>query len=144
VACAHDGGKLVHKSLSDFGPKDFEKPEFEAGWFMQKGSIDFAATDNAYFAQAIVSLEAPAAPACGLQIEERWYREQYPDKTKDPAYGSMYRSRRSTREGARSPRIATCEAAARCITDRYREVLAKAMGGQHQRPSSSTSACSPW
>jgi len=132
VACAHDAGKLVRKSLSDFGPKEFEKPEFESGWYMQHGPIDFAATANAYFSQSIVSLEAPAPPACGLQVEERWYRDQYPDKTKDPAYGAMYRSRLIYPVKELAPHeTATYEIGA-YYGPKDREVLAKAMGGQHQ------------
>jgi YidC/Oxa1 family membrane protein insertase len=132
VACAYDAGKLVRKSLSDFGPKDFEKPEFEAGWFLQKGSIDFATTANAYFAQAVVPLEAPAPPACGLQIEERWYREQYPDKTKDPAYGSMYRSRLIYPAKELAPHESATYEVGAYYGPKDRDVLAKAMGGQHQ------------
>jgi YidC/Oxa1 family membrane protein insertase len=132
VACAHDGGKLVRKSLSDFSAKDFEKPEFESGWFVQKGPIDFAATANAYFSQAIVPLEAPAAPVCALQVEERWYRDQYPDKTKDPAYGSMYRSRLVYPAKELAPHESATYEIGAYYGPKDRDVLAKAMGGQHQ------------
>jgi YidC/Oxa1 family membrane protein insertase len=132
VACAHDGGKLVRKSLSDFSPKDFEKPEVESGWFVQKGTIEFAATANAYFSQAIVPLEAPAAPACALQVEERWYRDQYPDKTKDPAYGSMYRSRLVYPTKELAPHESATYEVGAFYGPKDRDVLAKAMGGQHQ------------
>ncbi len=132
VLCAHDAGKMDRKSLSDFGPKDFDKPEFEAGWFMQKGATQFAATANAYFAQAIVPLSAPAAPACALQVEERWYREHFPDKSKDPAYGAMYRSRLVYPPKELAPHeTATYEVAA-YYGPKHREVLNKAFGGQHQ------------
>jgi YidC/Oxa1 family membrane protein insertase len=132
VACAHDAGKLLRKSLSDFSAKDFDKPEFESGWFMQKGAIDFAATTNAYFAQAVVPLEAPAQPACGLQIEERWYRDQFPDKTKDPSYGSMYRSRLVYPVKELAPHESATYEVGAYYGPKDRNVLAKAMGGQHQ------------
>ena len=132
VLCAHDGGKLDRKSLSDFGPKDFEKPEVEAGWFMQRGAVDFAATANAYFAQAIVPIEGPAPPACGLQVEERWYREQFPDKTKDPSYGAMYRSRLIYPQKELAPHESVTYEVAAYYGPKDRAYLAKALGGTHQ------------
>jgi YidC/Oxa1 family membrane protein insertase len=131
VLCAHDAGKLDRKSLSDFAPKDFQKPEFEAGWFMQRGPVDFAATANAYFAQAIVPIAAPVAPACGLQIEERWYREQFPDKTKDPSYGAMYRSRLIYPQKELAPHESATYEIASYYGPKDRTHLAKALGGQH-------------
>jgi YidC/Oxa1 family membrane protein insertase len=131
VVCAHDGGKLDRKSLSDFAPKDFQKPEFEAGWFVQRGPVDFAATANAYFAQAIVPIEGPAAPACALQVEERWYREQFPDKTKDPSYGAMYRSRLVYPPKELAPHESATYEIAAYYGPKDRSVLAKALGGQH-------------
>jgi YidC/Oxa1 family membrane protein insertase len=131
VACAHDGGKLVRKATSDFGPKEFGKPEFDHGWFMQPGSVDFAATASAYFAQAIAPLSGPSAPACGLQIEERWYRDRYPDKTKDPDFGAMYRSRLIYAQ----KELATGEKAAYEVLaymgPKDRTVLGAAGGGRH-------------
>ncbi len=132
VLCAHDGGKLERKSLSDFGPKDFEKPEFEAGWYMNKGAVQFAATSNAYFAQAVVSLAAPAPPACALQVEERWYRDQYPDKTKDPSYGAMYRSRLLYPPKELAPHESANYEVAAYYGPKHRALLSKAFGGQHQ------------
>ena len=131
VLCAHDGGKLERKSLSDFTPKDFEKPEFEAGWYVQRGAVDFAATSNAYFAQVIVPGQAPAPPVCGLQIEERWYREQFPDKTKDPSYGAMYRSRLVYPQKELAPHESATYEIAAYYGPKDRAVLAKALGGQH-------------
>jgi YidC/Oxa1 family membrane protein insertase len=131
ILCAHDGGKLDRKSLSDFAPKDFQKPEFEAGWFVHRGPVDFAATANAYFAQAIVPIAAPAAPVCGLQVEERWYREQFPDKTKDPSYGAMYRSRLVYPQKELAPHESATYEIAAYYGPKDRTHLAKALGGQH-------------
>jgi len=99
---------------------------------MQKGTIDFATTANAYFAQAIVPLEAPAPPACGLQVEERWYRDQFPDKTKDPSYGAMYRSRLIYPAKELGPHESATYEVAAYYGPKDRDVLAHAMGGQHQ------------
>jgi len=131
ILCAHDGGKLERKSLSDFAPKDFQKPEFEAGWFLQRTPVDFAATANAYFAQAIVPIAAPAPPVCGLQVEERWYREQFPDKTKDPSYGAMYRSRLVYPQKELAPHESATYEIAAYYGPKDRSHLAKALGGQH-------------
>jgi YidC/Oxa1 family membrane protein insertase len=131
IACSHDG-KLERKSLSDFAPKDFDKPEFEKGWFIVRGAVDFAVTANAYFAQAIVPLEAPAAPTCGLQVEERWYRDRYPEKSKDPAYGAMYRSRLIFPAKELAPHDhATYEIAA-YYGPKDRDLLGHALHGQHR------------
>jgi YidC/Oxa1 family membrane protein insertase len=131
VSCAQDRGKLVRKSISDFAAKDFEKPEFENGWFLQKGAIDFAATTNAYFAQAIVPLEAPAAPICGLQIEERWQQNAFADKTKDPDYGAMYRSRLIYPQKELAPHESATYEVGAYFGPKDRSVLAHAMNGQH-------------
>ncbi len=131
IMCAHDGGKLERKGISDFAPKDFEKPEFERGWFMQRGPTDFAATANAYFAQAIVPISGPALPVCGLQVEERWYKAQFADKTKDPSYGAMYRSRLVYPQKELAPKESATYEIAAYYGPKDRTFLAKALGGQH-------------
>ena len=89
----------------DFAPKDFEKPEFEKGWFMQRARSISPRPPTPISRRPSSPARRPPPPACGLQVEERWYREQYPDKTKDPAYGAMYRSRLIYPvEGARAAR----------------------------------------
>jgi YidC/Oxa1 family membrane protein insertase len=131
IACSRDG-KLERKTIGDFAPKDFEKPEFERGWFMVRGSIDFAATANAYFAQAIVPLEVPAAPSCGLQVEERWYRDRFPEKTKDPSYGAMYRSRLIFPAKELAPHDRATYEIAAYYGPKDRDLLSHAMRGQHR------------
>lgn len=129
VACGA-GGKLVRKHLDDFEPDDFKDPEFQHGWFVAPGQGEFAATSSAYFTQAVVPLSGPA-PQCALQIEERWFRDQYPDKTKDPAYGAMYRSRLVYPTVELAPgEKATYEQIA-FIGPKDRHILAAAVGGQH-------------
>jgi YidC/Oxa1 family membrane protein insertase len=131
IACSHDG-KLERKTIGDFAPKDFDKPEFEKGWFMVRGSVDFAATANAYFAQTVVPLEGPAAPSCGLQVEERWYRDHYQDKTKDPDYGAMYRSRLIYPAKQLAPHEKATYEVAVYYGPKDREVLGHALHGQHR------------
>lgn len=131
VACGHDGGELDRKSLSDFAPKDFEKPGFEDGFYVNNQHIDFAATSNAYFAQAIVPLAAPAAPACGLQIEERWYHDRYQEKAKDPDFGAMYRSRLIYPAKELAPHEKATYEVLAYYGPKDRTLLASAAGGQH-------------
>lgn len=129
VACGV-GGKIDRKSLGDFEPKHFEKPEYHQGWYLTGDHVDFAATSTAYFTQALVPQSGPA-PQCALQVEERWSEAQYPDKTKAPDYGAMYRSRLlypsvelKSHEKATYTQIAY-------IGPKDRDLLAVAAGGQH-------------
>lgn len=129
VTCAIDG-KLQRKTLSDFGPKDFAKPEFENGWLVSGGNVNFAATSNAYFTQALVPGAGPA-PRCATQVEERWHADQFADKTKDPLYGGMYRSRLLYPATELKPgEKATYEQTA-YIGPKDRHTLAAAVGGGH-------------
>jgi YidC/Oxa1 family membrane protein insertase len=130
VACSVDG-KLIRKSLSDFSPKDFAKPEFEAGWFMVHGAADFVATANSFFAQGVVPRSAPSAPACALQVEERWYKDQFPDKTKDPSYGAMYRSRLIYPAKELAPHESATYEVGAYYGPKDRDLLSTAFGGQH-------------
>src|SRR6185295_19039357 len=69
---------------------------------------------------------------CGLQVEERWYRDQYPDKTKDPGYGAMYRSRLLYPEKELAPQESTTYEVGAYFSPKDHDVLGKALGGQHQ------------
>jgi YidC/Oxa1 family membrane protein insertase len=131
VVCGKEGGKTVRKSPSDFSAKDFQKPEFKKGWYIEPGPADFAATTNAYFAQALVPLGGPARPECGMQIEERWFREQYPDKSKDPNFGAMYRSRLIYPEKELGPGEKATYEVLTYMGPKDRTVLAHAASGQH-------------
>ena len=131
VACAKEGGHLTRKALTDFGAKEFSKPEFQKGWYVDRDPVDFAATASAYFAQAVVPLSGPAHPDCGLQIEERWYHDLYQDKTQDPSYGAMYRSRLIYPEQELAPGATASYEVLAYIGPKDRTVLAHAAGGQH-------------
>jgi YidC/Oxa1 family membrane protein insertase len=131
VACAQQGGKLVRKSPSDFGPKEFSKPEFENGWLMTPDPVEFAATASAYFAQAVAPLSGPSTPACGLQVEERWYRDRYQDKTADPDFGAMYRSRLIYPKKELSPNEKATYEVLAYVGPKDRTVLRTAAGGKH-------------
>jgi len=129
VACS-SAGKLERKHLEDFEPGDFKEPEFHNGWLVQGSQAEFTATSTAYFTQALVPVAGPA-PQCALQIEERWFRDQYPDKTKDPAYGAMYRSRLLYPTVELAPGAKTTYEQIAFIGPKDRHVLAAAAGGQH-------------
>ena len=93
--------------------------------------IDFAATSNAYFSQAIVPMQAPAPPACGLQVEERYNRDLYPDKTKDPDFSAMYRSRLIYPAKELAPHEKATYEVGAYYGPKDRETLSTALGGQH-------------
>jgi YidC/Oxa1 family membrane protein insertase len=131
VECGHDNGKVERKTIGDFAAKDFEKPEFENGFWMVKGPIDFAATSNAYFAQAIAPVASPAPPACGLQIEERFNSAAYADKTKDPDFSAMYRSRLIYPPKELAPHEKATYEVAVYYGPKHRDLLSSALGGQH-------------
>lgn len=98
VECGHDG-KVAEKTPADFEPDDFKGAEFKDGWLRpQANKIDFAATSNFYFAQALIPLEGAGPPSCELQIEELWDSTRFKNKSEakdaDPARtGSAYKSR---------------------------------------------------
>jgi YidC/Oxa1 family membrane protein insertase len=130
VECGHDG-KVERKTMGDFAAKDFEKPEFENGFWMFKGPVEFAATSNAYFSQAIAPVEAPAPPACGLQIEERYNSAVYADKSKDPDFSAMYRSRLIYPPKELAPHEKATYELAVYYGPKDRDKLSTALGGQH-------------
>lgn len=86
-------GKLVEKTGSDFEPSDFSDPTFHEGWLRQTGDVGFAATTNFYFAQALVPTGGPGAPACDLQIEDRFSAGFASKKDDKENGGSYYRAR---------------------------------------------------
>jgi YidC/Oxa1 family membrane protein insertase len=77
-----------------FEPKDFTGPEFTPeGWLRTPGDASFVATSSSYFAKVAIPIEGPAKPSGESLIEEAWRANEFKDKTKDPFYGHIYRSR---------------------------------------------------
>ena len=129
VSCAHDN-KNTSKAITDFEPKDFNDPEFESGWFINRGQIQHAAVSDSYFAQALIPLE-PAANRCLLQIEERWNAGQFTEKSKDPNYGAAYRARLSYPPQELSKGEASTYRITAFLGPKERDVLSSAASGKY-------------
>ncbi len=129
VVCAHDG-KVKKMTPGDFEPGDFKDAGFDKGWFVQPGAIQFAAVSNFYFSQALVPL-GPAPSSCTMQIEERWNAASFADKTKDPHYGAMYRSRLAYDRRELEPDQSARYQVLAYLGPKERDVLAAAAGGTH-------------
>ncbi|MBI5537932.1 MAG: membrane protein insertase YidC [Deltaproteobacteria bacterium] len=130
VECLHDG-KLKKMTPGDFEPGDFSDAGFDRGWFWQPGSINFAAVSNFYFSQALVPTGQPAS-SCMMQIEERWDTVNYPDKSKDPNYGAIYRSRLAWDKKELEPQQSAEYSVLAYFGPKERDVLAAAGGGSHK------------
>jgi len=130
VECSY-GGKLKKMTPGDFEPSDFSDAGFEKGWFHQLGAIDFTAVSNFYFSQSLAPL-GPAASSCMLQIEERWDATMFPDKSKDPNYGHMYRARLAYDKKDLDPQQIAKYGVIAYFGPKERDVLAAAAGGSHR------------
>jgi YidC/Oxa1 family membrane protein insertase len=79
---------------SDFEPSDFKDKEFTSeAWRRAPGAARWAAVASTYFTKIVVPVEGPQ-PAAEAQIQEIWspgYSDA--DRTKDPAYGYIFRAR---------------------------------------------------
>jgi YidC/Oxa1 family membrane protein insertase len=132
VECSRSG-KLVRKGPGDFAPKEFAKPEFKHGWLTPEGGpVDFTSVSNFYFSQALVPGAGPpgAAPACELQIEERWDHRAFSAKKDDPHAGSLYRTRLAWPRRELGPGEKAEYKLVHFVGPKERDVLAAAGGGQ--------------
>ncbi|WP_437666557.1 membrane protein insertase YidC [Sorangium sp. So ce1182] len=77
-----------------FEPGDFKDKEFTPErWRRTPGSARFAAVSSSYFSKIAIPLEGPGQPVAETQIEEIWDTSRFPQKSKDPTYGHVYRAR---------------------------------------------------
>lgn len=138
VECVLEGGGATRMRPDDFEPKDFAEEGFAVGplnpgdWYQEPKSSAYAAVSNAYFSHAIVPLDfAAGAPACQLQIEERWDATRFKSKGDDPNAGAMYRARLAypvkTLEPGESARYSILAYGG----PKERDLLAAAGGGKH-------------
>lgn len=125
VECSKDG-KIEEKSPGDFAPKDFTKPEYKENWFtIDTGKIDFAATSNFYFSQALAPVAGPTPVACQVQVWERGAKGA-------PGAGAIYRSRLAWSPKELGPGESATYKALQFIGPKERDVLASAGAGQHR------------
>jgi YidC/Oxa1 family membrane protein insertase len=122
-------GKLEEATPADFTPKDFSKPEFRNGWRVSNGNIDFAATSNFYFAQALVPVDGPSAALCERLIEERYNHVLYASKKDDKGAGSFYRSRLAWEKRELGPGEVVTYKVIHFMGPKERDVLDQAAGG---------------
>ena len=97
VECVADDGTATRMRPEDFTKekfKEFKRSPVNLGdWADAPAKPALAAVSNAYFSQALVPLGAPTAPACQLQVEERFDDRRYTSQSSDPNGGAMYRAR---------------------------------------------------
>jgi YidC/Oxa1 family membrane protein insertase len=128
VECKVPGANAVRLLPDAFEPDDFKEPPFAAaggwGWYQVNGEPAFAAISNAYFAQALVPLQAPVAPTCQLQIENR-------GEANHPDAGSYYRARLAYPEQVLQPGASASYEVLTYVGPKEREALAKASDAKH-------------
>lgn len=132
------GAEIERKYPTDFEPDDFseaitaEKPGFTPEkWWRTLGDARFVATSSSYFSSVLIPLEGPAAPHAETQIEERWVIAQFPNKSDDPSYGHVYRSRLAYPEQVVEPQKSVTYKALAYLGPKERDVLALVGGGSH-------------
>ncbi len=119
VECLDDG-KMKRMHESDFAPKDFSKPGYENGWFVQRGDVSFASVSNFYFSQALVGVQ-PAASSCLMQVDER---------TGGGLDGAFYQSRLAWDARELAPGESATYRLTAFLGPKERDVLASAAGGK--------------
>ncbi|RYE94421.1 MAG: membrane protein insertase YidC, partial [Myxococcales bacterium] len=133
VECLNNG-KLEEFTSADFEPKDFsDGSRYVNGWRVSQGQVDFAATSNFYFAQALVPIDGPAPAACETQIEDIFDGKRFANRKDDKEHGgAMYRSRLAWPAKELGPNESTSYKAIHFVGPKEREVLASAAGGTHR------------
>lgn len=130
VECLNNG-KVEESTPGDFAPKDFSKPEFKNGWRFSAGHVDFVATSNFYFAQALVPVDGPSPPSCERLIEERFNHVAFASKKDDRGAGSFYRSRLAWEKRELGPGEVVTYKVTHFMGPKEWDVLAKAVGGNY-------------
>lgn len=139
VECIAEDGSAERVRIEDFEASDFENRELfpknalnGGDWFETRQKPALAAVSNAYFSQALVPLSAPASAVCQLQIEDRWDSRAYPDKSRDPHAGAMYRARLAYPAKALAPGASDTFSFLTYVGPKERSVLSGAGGGGHR------------
>ncbi len=102
------------------------KSDFKEGWFSAPNVDRYIAISNAYFAQALVPVEAADKPACDLLAED-WFT--YGQKSDDDAAGAVYHARLLYPAAELKPHGSTTYEQVAFFGPKERDVLAKAAGG---------------
>jgi len=125
--------KTERHGTGDFDPDDFKDKEFTAEkWRRTSGEARWVATSSSYFTQALIAEDAPSAPAGEALIEEVWDDHRYPNKSNDPDFGHIYRSRLAYPEQKLEPQQAVTYRVLSFTGPKERDVLgAVGGGGEH-------------
>lgn len=139
VECIAEDGSANRVRIEDFEASDFENREHfpknglnGGDWYETPQKPALAAVSNAYFSQALVPLRAPASPVCQLQIEDRWDSRAFPEKSRDPNAGAMYRARLAYPPRTLAPGASDTFAFLTYVGPKERSVLSGAAGGDHR------------
>jgi YidC/Oxa1 family membrane protein insertase len=98
VECVpQDSEDVTRRLADDFDEDDFEdKERFPANsvnpgdWAQPASQASIVAVSDAYFTTSVAHDDGPAAPACLLQVDQRW---RGPSKKADPLSGAIYQAR---------------------------------------------------
>lgn len=100
VECIDKEGKATRELVDAFAPGKFDDAErFRANevnpgdWSQPAGKSVLAGVSSAYFTSAVAHEDGPDSPFCILQIDERWHRDQFAQKSDDPKAGAIYQAR---------------------------------------------------
>ena len=136
VECVSDNGSATRKRVEDFDAdkfKDFPHTPLAAGdWFQAPGTPAFGAVSNAYFSQALVPLAGPTAPACQLQVEERWDARRFKNRKDDPEGGGMFRARLAYAPHEIAPGASDSYRVLTYVGPKERSILEDVGGGGHR------------
>ncbi len=122
--------ETFRKAETDFEPDDFKPADgfTPEGWWRAPGVPKYVATSSVYFSSAL--LPAGTGPVhAETQIEEVWANSLFPDKSKDPNHGFVFRSRLAFEERELSPGASAHYEALAYMGPKERSVLAN-VGGQ--------------
>ena len=117
----------------DFEPDDFGDEDFTPEkWRRTPKAVKVIAVSSSYFSKALIPLKGPSKPAGEMLIEEVWNHHQYPDKTKDPLHGHIYRARLNYGEKKLAPGETVKYELLAYNGPKERELLSSLGGGGHE------------
>ena len=136
VECIGDDGTATRKRIEDFAADKFKNfpptPLAQGEWLQAPGKPALAAVSNAYFSQALMPLAGPTAPACQLQIEERWDSRHFKSRSDDAHGGAMFRARLAYPAHDVEPGQSDTYRVLAYLGPKERSILEAAGGGGHR------------
>jgi YidC/Oxa1 family membrane protein insertase len=124
-------GKTHRTGPGDFEPDDFKDENINNEKHRVFGAARWVSTSSSYFSSAVVPVEGPGRPEGQTLVEEWWDSQRFNDKSKDPDFGYLYRSRLAYPEHELAPQASVAYKMLSFTGPKEREVLAAVGGGQH-------------